>query len=64
MEKKSPEEFTRPAQGEGAEPQQVPETRTNLISRWVETLTNIGLGETLLRIGTTVIFIVLVLAVV
>jgi hypothetical protein len=62
MENNSPEEFDRPAQGEGAESQQVPETRTNLISRWVETLTNIGLGETLLRIGTTVIFIILVLA--
>jgi hypothetical protein len=62
MENKSPEEFNRPSPADGAESQQVPEARTNLISRWVETLTNIGLGETLLRIGTTVIFIVLVLA--
>ena len=45
MENKSPEEFNRPDQGEGAEPQQVHEPQTNLISRWVETLTNIRSGR-------------------
>ena len=64
MDNKSTEENQRPGRGDGAEPQQVPETRTNFISRWVETLTNIGLGETLFRVGTTVFFLVLVLAVV
>jgi LysM repeat protein len=64
MDNQSPEDFERPAQGDGAEPQQVPEPRTNQISKWVETLTNIGLGETIFRIGTTATFIFLVLCVV
>ena len=64
MDNSSPEDFNRPAQEERAEPAQAPETRTNFISHWVETLTNLGLGETLLRIGTTTTFIVLVIGVV
>ena len=64
MDNQSPEDFEGPAQGDGAEPQQVPEPRTNQISKWVETLTNIGLGETIFRIGTTATFILLVLGVV
>ncbi len=64
MENNSPEDFNRPAQGEGTEPTQIPEPRPNFIARWVETLTNIGLGETMVRIGTTAAFIVLVLGVV
>jgi hypothetical protein len=64
MDNSSPEDFNRPAQEERVEPSQAPETRTNFISRWIETLTNIGLGETLVRLGTTTTFIVLVLGVV
>jgi hypothetical protein len=64
MDNQSPEDFERSAQGDGAEPQQVPEPQTNQISKWVETLTNIGLGEAIFRVGTTATFIVLVLGVV
>jgi hypothetical protein len=64
MVKQSPEDFERSAENNGAEPQQVPEPRTNLLTKWIETLTNIGLGETILRAGTTLIFLLLVLGVV
>jgi hypothetical protein len=64
MEDKTPEEFNQLDDRQKAEPPQGPDSRANFVARWVETLTNIGLGETLLRIGTTAVFIVLVLAVV
>jgi murein DD-endopeptidase MepM/ murein hydrolase activator NlpD len=64
MDNRTPEDNYQPVQGEGAEPPQGHEPRTNFISKWVETLTNIGLGETLFRIGTTATFVILVLVVV
>jgi LysM repeat protein len=64
MDNRTPEDFNKPAQGDGAEPPKVQEPRTNFISKWVETLTNIGLGESIFRIGTTVIFLILVFGVV
>ena len=64
MDNRSPEDFNRPAQGDGTEPPQVQEPRTNFISKWVETLTNIGLGESIFRVGTTAAFLILVIGVV
>ena len=64
MDNHSPEDFEQPAQGDGAGPQEDSEPRTNLVTKWVETLTNIGLGEAIFRVGTTATFILLVLGVI
>jgi LysM repeat protein len=64
MDNRTPEDFNRSVQGDGTEPPQVQEPRTNFISKWVETLTNIGLGESIFRIGTTATFLILVFGVV
>jgi len=37
--------------------------RTNLLTKWMEWLAHLGLGETAVRLGTNVLTIVLVLAV-
>jgi LysM repeat protein len=64
MDNRTPEDFNRSVQGDGTEPPHVHGPRINFISKWVETLTNIGLGESIFRIGTTVIFLILVFGVV
>jgi murein DD-endopeptidase MepM/ murein hydrolase activator NlpD len=63
MDNEFREDSSTPAQGEGAPVEPTPneqnESRPNLITQWLETLASIGLGETLIRVGTTVFFIVL-----
>jgi murein DD-endopeptidase MepM/ murein hydrolase activator NlpD len=66
----TPEEITEsypePAEGEKAVPEEAPadETKPNLLLSWYDTLTHLGLGESLVRIGTTTIFLILVIAIV
>jgi murein DD-endopeptidase MepM/ murein hydrolase activator NlpD len=60
MDNKPLEDFPRPneeSRGETAEPQ------PNLISKWMENLAHLGLGELSLRIGTNALVVVLVVVV-
>jgi murein DD-endopeptidase MepM/ murein hydrolase activator NlpD len=65
MDNEFREDSSTPTQGEGEAvepvPDQKPEPRINQFSKWLETLTSIGLGETLIRVGTTVFFIILLI---
>jgi hypothetical protein len=61
-----PESYPDPVKGEVPEPGEEPsqEKRPSIFAAWYETLAHLGLGETLGRIVTTAIFLVLILAVV
>jgi len=60
------ESYPEPAEGVDAAPVDAPadETKPNILLSWYDTLTHLGLGESLVRIGTTTIFLILVVAIV
>jgi len=59
------EDLTRPAEGEPRQTEETStETRLNPISNWLETLARLGLGGILQRLGTNVLSLLLILAVV
>jgi murein DD-endopeptidase MepM/ murein hydrolase activator NlpD len=65
MDNEFREDSSTPAQGEGAVVEPIPPTQPepspSQFSQWLETLTSIGLGETLIRVGTTVFLIILLI---
>jgi len=60
------ESYPEPAEGVEAAPVEAPadETKPNILLGWYDILTHIGLGESVVRIGTTAIFLILVVAIV
>ena len=61
MDKNPLQEF--PRENEGATGEQ-PKERPNLITKWMESLAHLGLGESAMRIATNVITIIFVVLVV
>jgi murein DD-endopeptidase MepM/ murein hydrolase activator NlpD len=60
-----PEDLSLPARGNQESPEKSPpQPRISLFGRWLEALAHLGLGETTLRIGTNVLAMTLILAVV
>jgi hypothetical protein len=61
MDNKPLEEFPKPNEEKGGEPS---DNQPSLITRWMERLAHLGLGEVSSRIGTNILAIILVVAVV
>jgi murein DD-endopeptidase MepM/ murein hydrolase activator NlpD len=60
-----PEDLSRPARGNQDSPEKSPpQPKISLLGRWLETLAHLGVGETMLRIGTNVFAVCLILTVV
>jgi len=60
-----PEDLSRPAKGRQSSSEETPpQPKISLLGRWLEALAHLGLGETTLRIGTNVLAVGLILAVV
>jgi murein DD-endopeptidase MepM/ murein hydrolase activator NlpD len=60
-----PEDLSRPARGNQDSPEKSPpQPKISLLGRWLEALAHLGLGETMLRIGTNVLAVCLILTVV
>jgi len=63
--KQFPEDLSQPSRGNQNSPEESPpQPSISLLGRWLETLAHLGLGELALRIGTNVLAVILILAVV
>ena len=61
MDNQPLKEFPQETEGESEES---PKARTNLLTKWMEWFSRLGLGESAVRIGTNVLTVILVIAVV
>ncbi|NOY98059.1 MAG: M23 family metallopeptidase [Chloroflexi bacterium] len=66
MDNEFPENIPQASQGDAAEAEEIssPEHGPNIIARWMETLLQMGLGESILRVGTNALSLIVVFMVI